>query len=126
MEYGQIIRDNNRKVDCLISHIFRMVAFVILAITIFNWKYTFEVDQYLFLGDLLICSTILIIPSIIVGRFKKGGASIRYLIITCSMIVCNIAMAHFIDYTFILSTVPLVLASLYFDRNLSIYATVQA
>ena len=124
MEYGQIIRDNNRKVDCLISHIFRMVAFVILAITIFNWKYTFEVDQYLFLGDLLICSTILIIPSIIVGRFKKGGASIRYLIITCSMIVCNIAMAHFIDYTFILSTVPLVLASLYFDRNLSIYATV--
>lgn len=123
MEYGQIINDNNRKVDCLISHIFGIVAFVMLAIIMFVFKYNFGVDQYLFVADLLICTTVLMIPSIIVGVFQKSGGITQYVLITCSMIVCGIAMAHFMDYTFILSTVPLVLASLYFNRNLSIYAT---
>ncbi len=124
MEYDQIIQDNNRKIDQLISYIFRMVAYAMLAIMLATWKYDFQISKQLFRRDLLICSVILIIPTVRVCLLKKSGKITQYMIITCSMIVCGIAMTHFMEYTFILSITPLVLASLYFSRNLSIYAAV--
>lgn len=124
MEYGQIIYDNNRKVDRLTSHILRIVAYIMIVTIVATWKCDFQIDKWIFYRDLLICSIILMIPTIMVWLLRKTGPIIQYIIITCSMLTCGVAMSHFMEYTFILSVVPLVLASLYFNRNLSVYATV--
>lgn len=124
MEYREILSDHNQKVDRLISSLLRVSSYVILCIMILNHSSILRIENNMMKADLIVAGMILFIPTIVVSLNRRLGQKVKYMIISCSVMVCCIAMCDFMRYTLILATLPLFLSCLYFDRKLNIYAIV--
>lgn len=122
MEYGQIINDNDRKADHLISHILRMVAYIMMLLLFISWYFNIHIFE--FRSDFVIIILLLLFPSICGAFYEKVRVWMKYINLICCLIVCGIIMAEFIEYTFVISTVPLILALLYFNKRLSIFTMI--
>lgn len=124
MEYGEILGNSNQKVDRLISGAFRKISCIMLLLLLLSFNDTLELHLTHIQIDLALASVILLLPTIAVHIWKELKGKIRYIIIDCSILICLLAMCHFMDYTCLLAAIPVTLASLYFDKKLEIYTTV--
>ena len=121
MDYGEIIYDNNRRVDYLIANIMRIIAYGMLIILILAYNNVLEIGGGPLKRDLIISSVILIIPTVANYFWKYLKGKVKYIILTSMSIVCSLIMSHYMPYTFILAAVPAIIACLYLDRCLEIY-----
>lgn len=124
MEYREMFSENSQKVNRLIVNLLRMIAYAFLLIIVLSYRKAFKIDHRVLIMDLYGSCVILMIPTVAMAFKHYLKESLKYIIITCSILVCGLVMCHFMKYTFILATLPLVLASLYFDKKLGVYTVV--
>ena len=124
MEYREMFGENDQKVNRLIANMLRMITYAFLLIIILSYSQAFELKNSVLETDLCIVSFILLIPTLIVNLSDYLKNSVKYMIITCSIMACGLVMCHFMKYTFILATLPLAFATLYFDKKLGVYTVV--
>lgn len=121
MEHEEIIYDNNRRVDYLIANIMRIVAYGMLLVLVLSYNNVLEISENALRMDLIFSSVLLSAPTLFMYGWNKLKKMVKYIIMTCVSLVSIVIMSHFMSYTFILAAIPLVLACLYFDKELEIY-----
>lgn len=86
----------------------------------------FHTDKKLMTIAYIIGSVCLWIPTIIVRAAKMTSATVKYIIISCAVafIICLDVTLTF--HVYIMSVFPIAIASLYFSRKLSVFASVMA
>lgn len=118
MEYKDMLWDNNQNVDQLISKVMRLGIIVMLTCIIVRFKNVAYIEGYGYYIILGSCCVILFIPTILVDWFRYTNKRARYTSIFCATVVTIVLLSYFKDATFLISIIPIVLASLYFDSKL--------
>ena len=124
MNYGNILWDNDQKVDRLISKILRVATLILASFAILGMQGFFEVSSDLFFVIMWISCGILLVPTILVDFLKYRKSWVKYMIITCTNVVALSILCCFKDMTFLLIVIPMILATLYFDGKLGAYSII--
>ena len=124
MNYENMLWDNNQSVDRLIAKILRVGMFVMLVCVLLGLKGMITINNSLFYVVLGSCMLILLIPTLIIDGMHIVRPWVRYMSITCTVLVTMLVLSTFHHFTFLLILLPMLLATLYFDKKLGIFSVV--
>lgn len=124
MNYENMLWDNNQSVDRLIAKILRVGTFVMLVCVLLGLKGMITIDNSLFYIILGSCMLILLIPTLIIDAMHIVRPWVRYMSITCAVLVTMLVLSTFHHFTFLLIVLPMLLATLYFDKRLGVFSIV--
>lgn len=100
-----------------------LFGFVII-IGVFCWTGIFDVYNYMINGLILASSLPLVLPTIIVNIFHIDKPWVKYVIITCVVLVTGFSYVVFTFQTVIIFVIPSIIATFYLDLSLMKYTGV--
>lgn len=91
-----------------------------LILIIFNGLGVIHFSKDTLKFDLIISSMLLFLPTITL--VIRRDLAVRYVVVISTLGVCGILMSHYMEYTYILVTFPLIVMSMYYDKKLVLFS----
>lgn len=122
---ASIFRENENRVNRLIGYVIFCLAFLNLLSATLNYTGTFETD-YQGLYKIYACIGILLLAGIGIAHFSsRKFFSLTKIILLATLILANTITAYyFFTYSRILFAIPIFLSVGYYQRKVSIYASI--
>ncbi|MGL4343934.1 MAG: methyl-accepting chemotaxis protein [Cellulosilyticaceae bacterium] len=123
MTHPSMLQHNETSSNRFTSKIMLITTAFIFLVFILNTVGIFVIPQKLMLSATLLAFLLLLLPSFFVFILKKDGPWVKYLVVTCSVIMVGVLTPLLKQHVVIVSLYGIVIASLYFSKTLSLYAT---
>ena len=123
MKSSSLLNDNYAKINQIAARCMRIIAIVIFA----TYGYTIAfsgMDQALLTIVFGLSIFVAIIPTIIINIFKfDSSPSVKYIVIICICFICTMMRSIMSSYAFPIALFPILVASLYFNQTLVLFAS---
>lgn len=111
------MRENERQVNSLIIKIYKILSLQSLTLLVLNYLKVFIIPWSIFWVIFIAFPVFCWIP-ILYHKFSSDGKWFKFLAITSNLLVCTIFYAANHVYALLIWPIPVLLASLYFDKKL--------
>lgn len=123
MNKDMTINRNYEQVNRIVSKCMRVFFYILTILWVLCYFKVFPIDLNQISICLSTCGFLLLIPTLLINVLKINGKAVRYVVVTCTVLIIGI-LYSFLSYNVLaLLLFPLLIASVYFDRILVLYAT---
>lgn len=120
----ELLKKNELEANKVASNVMLVTFGVFVVVYILDLLGIFITDKTLMTIAFVIGSVCLWIPTIIVRALKKAGPAVKYIIIAVSVLFITCMDVTLTFHVYVMFIFPLAIASLYFSKRLSVFATV--
>lgn len=117
----EIYKKNEAETNELVARSVLILLGFILLIGFFCWIGIFDISSNLINGFILASILPLLLPTLLVNVFHINKCWVKYIIITCVVIVTGISYAVFTFQSVILYIIPSIIATFYLDAKVIYY-----
>lgn len=122
----KLMTENEMTSNRFVSRAMRWTIFALSLVWLTNQLGLFIVDKSYMSIVCASCAVVLLIPTVIVDMLKIYHPSVKYVILSLSIIFVAILYSVLTFHCVVILMLPLFLAQLYFDRNVTIYTIVSS
>lgn len=119
----ELLKKNELEANKVASNVMLVTFGVFVVVYILDLLGIFITDKTLMTIAFIIGSVCLWIPTIIVRALKKTGPAVKYIIIAVSVLFIAFMDVTLTYHVYVMFIFPLAIASLYFSKRLSVFAT---
>lgn len=123
MDKDYILKKNYRNINHIVAKCMRIVFYFMMGILIFSLTISSGTEQQLAIICFGTCGLLLLFPTLLVNIFDIRHSLVKFIIITCTILVVGILCAFWSYKAIALVLFPLLVASLYYNRSLVLYTT---
>lgn len=117
----ELYKKNEIETNETVSNTILLVLGFIFTMGIFCWTGIFDIYNYIINGFILASVIPLILPIILVNVLHINKRWVKYVIITCVVIVTGISYVFFTFQTVIIFIIPSIIATFYLDSKVMYY-----
>lgn len=120
----ELLKKNELEANKVAANVMLVTFGVFVVVYILDLLGIFITDKMLMTVAFIIGSVCLWIPTIIVRALKKTGPAVKYIIIAVSVLFITCMDVTLTFHVYVMFIFPVAIASLYFSKRLSVFATV--
>ena len=114
---------NYRTINCIVAKCMRITFVFVMIIMVFAIIGGFKFDQQAVIICFGLSGVLLLVPTLLVNVLELNHSSIKYVIVTCTVLVVGFICAFMSNIMIAIVLFPLLIASLYYNRSLVLYVT---
>lgn len=117
----EIYKKNEAETNETVSRSILVLFGFVIIMGLFCWTGIFDVYNYMINGFILASALLLVLPTIIVNILHIDKPWVKYVLITCVVLVTGLAYVVFTFQTVIIFVIPSIIATFYLDLRLMKY-----
>lgn len=118
----EIYKKNESETNEVVSKSILVLFGFVLLIGVFCWIGVFDVYDYMINGFIIAATMPLLLPTIVVRLLHVDKPFVKYILITCVVLVTGVAYVVFTFQTVIIFVIPSIIATFYLDLKVMRYS----
>ncbi len=122
-EKNSFLTEHEKQANKLAAQVMQFTFLFLSLVLILNLVGVFTVDNTTMIIAYVIGSIVLIIPSVMIMKFKVNTGFVKYLVVTGSVVFITLLSMTLTRHVVVFYVYPIAIASLYFSKKLNMVAT---
>lgn len=123
-ERNSFLAEHEKQANKLAAQVMQFTFLFLTLVLILNLVGVFTVDKVVMMIAYIVGSVMLIIPSILIMKFKYNTDVVKYLVVTGAVIFVTLLCMTLTRHVVVFYVYPIAISSLYFSKRLNVVATV--
>lgn len=116
--------EHEKQANKLAAQVMQFTFLFLTLVLILNLVGVFTVDNGVMIIAYVIGTIVLIIPSLLIMKFKVNTGIVKYLVVTGAVVLVTLLSITLTRHVVVFYVYPIAIASLYFSKRLNVVATV--
>ncbi len=123
-EKNSFLTEHEKQANKLAAQVMQFTFLFLTLVFVLNLVGVFKVDKAVMMIAYVVGSIMLIIPSVMIMKFKLNTDVVKYMVVTGAVIFVTLLTMTLTRHVVVFYVYPIAIASLYFSKKLNVVATV--